>query len=64
MEEETIINEIEPEDFETEEIDNEEIGYTETRDDITDEIPLTTSISNIGLSGKVSNLLRRYGVND
>lgn len=59
MKEETIINEVEPK-----EIDYEEIDYRETRDDITDEIPLTTSISNIGLSGKVSNLLRRYGVND
>ena len=42
MKEETIINEVEP----------KEIDYTETRDDITDEIPLTTSISNIGLSEK------------
>lgn len=54
MEEERIIDEIEP----------KEIGDIEERTDVTDEIPLTTSISNIGLSGKVSNLLRRYGVND
>lgn len=38
------------------------IGYIEKRDDITNEIPLTTSISNIGLSEKVSNNLIRCGV--
>lgn len=39
-------------------------GYIETRDDITDKIPLTTSITNLGLTKKVSNLLQRVGINN
>lgn len=41
--------------------DNKEI---EVRDDITEEIPLTTSIINIGLTKKTSNLLQRVGINN
>lgn len=41
--------------------DNEEI---EVRDDITEEISLTTSITNIGLTEKVSKLLKRAGINN
>lgn len=33
-------------------------------DDNTDEIPLTTSITNLGLTKKVSNFLQRAGIND
>ena len=51
MEEEKITNEIEPK-------------VKGPGDDITDEIPLTTSITNLGLTKKVSNLLQRVGIND
>ena len=51
MAEEKITNEIEPK-------------VKGPGDDITDEIPLTTSITNLGLTKKVSNLLQRAGIND
>ena len=55
MEEQNRINDI-PEEKEN--------GDIETRDDITDKIPLTTSITDLGLTKKVSNLLQRVGIND
>lgn len=51
MEEEKITNKIEPK-------------VKGPGDDITDKIPLTTSITNLGLTKKVSNLLQRAGIND
>ena len=55
MEEQNRINDI-PEEKEN--------GDIETRDDITDKIPLTTSITDLGLTKKVSNILQRVGIND
>lgn len=55
MEEQNRINDI-PEEKEN--------GDIETRDDITDKIPLTTSITDLGLTKKVSNILQRVRIND